>query len=265
MVIFMRFVNILAVGIMFIGGMCHDCQAEPSQKPGNPEVRNYTRYDAPSDLTGRERSELAFKMKQTEVAGLFQEAGIAFPPRDLLFLVYKDENRLEVWARGKGEDKMSQVTSYGICYASGTAGPKRRQGDGQVPEGFYTLDYFKNSSDFFLAMRVSYPNKADRILAHGSPGSAIMIHGSCVSIGCLAMSDERIMELWVMATSMKRQSKKVNVWIFPSRDLDELIRNNQDSPHRHFWENLKTGLDLFRKSGKLMSVTVDSKGNYLFR
>jgi murein L,D-transpeptidase YafK len=139
------------------------------------------------------------------------------------------------------------------------------EGDLQVPEGFYRLDYFNPSSRFYLSMRVNYPNDSDRILGRkGSLGGDIMIHGNCVSIGCLAMSDERIQELWVMAQSMNGKGRRVPVYIFPSRDLDKLLADPGRSSNHVFWRNLKQGFDLFEKEHRLLKVTVGKDGSYSF-
>jgi len=232
---------------------------------GEPPLIRYTDQDLPDSMSGNERDARAFREKEAVVKKLFADAGVEFPPRQLMLRGFKEERHLEVWAATARTGPLTHVATYEICYGSGGAGPKRRQGDGQVPEGFYHLDYFNKRSNFHLSFRVNYPNESDKILGHRSNlGSAIMIHGNCVSIGCLAMSDERIQELWVMARSMNKLKRRVYVHLFPTRHLDAKIKEDYDSKHIAFWRNIKEGYDLFEATKKLPSVRVNAKGTYLF-
>ena len=200
------------------------------------------------------------------VKKLFADAGVEYPPRQLLLRVFKNENILEVWAASSRHESLSHVATYEICSQSGDLGPKRREGDGQVPEGFYHLDYYNSQSSYYLSMRVNYPNGSDRILSdQKSPGSDIMIHGNCVSIGCLAMSDERIQELWVMTHSLRKGSGEVYVHIFPSSDFAALLADEGLLQHHAFWRNLKEGHDYFEQDRRLPKVSVESTGLYLFQ
>jgi len=232
---------------------------------GEPPFIRYTEKDLPDSMSGKERTARAFREKDAVVEKLFADAGVEFPPRQLMLRGFKAERHLEVWAATARTGPLTHIATYEICYASGDAGPKRRQGDSQVPEGFYHLDYFNKRSNFHLSFRVNYPNASDEILGYrANLGSAIMIHGDCVSIGCLAMSDERIEELWVMTRSMNKLKRRVYVHLFPTRDLAGLIEEEADSRHRAFWKNIKVGHDLFEATKKLPNVRVDRKGVYLF-
>jgi murein L,D-transpeptidase YafK len=146
--------------------------------------------------------------------------------------------------------------------------PERREGDRQVPEGFYRLQYLWPDSAFHLEMRVGYPNDLDAHLSEHvpeGPGGNIMIHGSCASAGCLAMTDERIEELWVMASAFQQGDRRVAVHIFPARDMAGLLRENEHPEHRAFWENLREGYDLFERTRRLFRVEADWHAKYLFR
>jgi len=237
-----------------------------SAAAGEPRIIRYTDKDLPDSMSGKARSARAFSEKGAAVRALFTEAGVEFPPRQLLLRGFKDERHLEVWAASTRAGPLTHVATYEVCYASGDLGPKRRQGDGQVPEGFYHLDYFNRRSRFHLSFRVNYPNASDRILGYKpNLGDAIMIHGDCVSIGCLAMSDERIEELWVMTRTMDRLKRRVHVHLFPTRDMAGLLDREHESRHRRFWHNIKEGFDLFEAANKLPAVKVDKKtGRYLF-
>ena len=224
-------------------------------------LRKYTDASANDRLSGRRRVALARKNKLAVVQKLFVSAGLKWPPRQVLLRAYKREKVMEVWASDRSSGPLTRVANYSICSLSGGAGPKLQEGDGQVPEGFYFLDFYHSSSTFFLAMRVNYPNKRDRKLKR--TGSAIMLHGNCVSIGCLAMSDERIQELWLLTTAARRHNK-VAVHIFPTCDLARAITSARKPARAAFWTNLKQGMDLFHKVHTLRKWTVGPRGGYRF-
>jgi hypothetical protein len=130
----------------------------------------------------------------------FRKAGVPWPPRELAFLVLKQERRMAVWARGGGSWKF--IRNYPILAASGHAGPKLRQGDLQVPEGVYRIEHLNPNSSYHLSMKVSYPNAFDRRMAARDQrtrlGGDIFIHGKDVSIGCVALGDRAIEELFTL-------------------------------------------------------------------
>jgi hypothetical protein len=134
----------------------------------------------------------------------FVAAGLAYPPAELALLGFKRERRLEVWGRTDGPWK--RIDALPIVAASGIEGPKLRQGDGQVPEGFYRLVAFNPNSRFHLSMMIDYPNAEDVALAEGEGrtdlGGDIFIHGDARSIGCLAMGDRAIEDLFVLVADV---------------------------------------------------------------
>ena len=144
-----------------------------------------------------------------------QRAGIAFPPKRLLLLAFKDEKRLEVWgAAGGGAYKL--LADYAVLAASGAAGVKRREGDRQVPEGFYKLTALNPNSRFHLSFRVDYPNAEDR--AHATVpreqlGGDIYVHGGSLSIGCLAVGDSSIEELFPLVATVGLKYSRI--WMSP--------------------------------------------------
>ena len=239
----------------------------PDELEESPPVRRVSSWHADRALGGVARMEAAQRAREGVVRELFARARTSFPPAQLLLRAFKRERRLEVWAEPRLAEPFRHVTTYQICFASGGLGPKRRQGDGQVPEGFYTLGYLNPSSPYHLAMLVSYPNESDRILGDKhDPGGEIMIHGDCVSAGCLAMSDERIEELWVMATSVMWQiGGKVHVHILPSRDMAQLLGSSLKPEHHELWSNLEEGLEAFEREKRLPRIEVDRVGRYHFR
>jgi hypothetical protein len=139
---------------------------------------------------------------RARLAPFFAAAGIAYPPERLVLLGFKLERELHLLASGSGRD-FTFIRSYPIQGMSGTLGPKLREGDGQVPEGIYTIVYLNPDSVAHLSLALSYPNDYDRARAaedgRDTLGGDIMIHGGSTSIGCLAMGDEAAEELFVLA------------------------------------------------------------------
>jgi murein L,D-transpeptidase YafK len=222
----------------------------------------------PTDWISAEESPLrrvaeAKQKKQAEVERMFADAGVAFPPAEMLLRAFKRERILELWAASRPGERLARVATYGICYLSGGLGPKRREGDLQVPEGFYKLIDLNPTTPFYLALHVGYPNESDRILGdRRRPGGEILIHGACVSVGCLAMSDERAAELWIAASAVRFAGRPVHVHIFPTRDLAGLLASPEGAAHRAFWENLVPGFSHFEESRRIPRIRVNADGRY---
>lgn len=220
-----------------------------------------------------DRVAAARKARATTVAALFKNAGVAWPPEQLYVRAFKHERELEVWA-GPKKGPLVKVKTYPFCAASGELGPKRQQGDLQVPEGFYVIDLFNPRSNYHLSMRVSYPNAADRFHTPKGvdPGGAIFVHGDCVSIGCIAIQDEPIEELYLMVLDTRARTKRdVPIHIFPRR-LDpkgmkalEAGRSSTD-PFIAFWRSLQPAYTLFEDSQQLPVTSVNTKtGEYVVK
>jgi murein L,D-transpeptidase YafK len=217
------------------------------------------------------RVRTAAKEKDEAVKRLLLGQGLSYPPKAILLRAFKNEGTLELWVEG-ASNAYTLVKSYSICATSGILGPKRRFGDEQVPEGFYELDWFNPQSNFYLSLHVSYPNAADRILgSKQSPGGDIFLHGNCVTIGCIPVTDDGIKEIYWLAV-LARDSGQIHIpmEIFPARlmttGLDRLA-----SAHRNqaelvsFWMNLKEGYDFFERHHQPPFVRVDGGGRYAFR
>lgn len=227
-------------------------------KSDMPPLRRVSSWEAPAD----DRDRGAHRRRRATVADLFEVREVTFPPRVLLLRAFKRERELEVWAAGEAGAPLQMITRYEICAASGLLGPKRREGDRQVPEGFYRIGFFNPKSSYHLSMQVSYPNASDRLLGHPQhPGGEIMIHGACASVGCLAMSDERIEELWVMARSAPLP---IEVHVFPARDLAAAAAAEEDAELSAFWTSLEVGKRLFERDQRLPTVRIDEHGRYHF-
>ena len=217
-----------------------------------------------------DRVKTAYKEKETLVKELFSSKGMDVSSSDLFFRVFKKEAQFEVWAKKKGQDKFVLITTYPICASSGISGPKRKQGDGQVPEGFYEINYFNPSSNFYLSLGVSYPNASDRILGEkGNLGGEIFIHGNCVTIGCMPITDDKIKELYLMAVEAKNGGQQhINVHIFPCRmnetSMKSLEMQYADPKLHSFWKNIQKGYAFFEEKKILPVVSVERSGEYSF-
>jgi murein L,D-transpeptidase YafK len=141
------------------------------------------------------------KRARDEIIPYFEKAKISYPPKRVTLLAMKEEKVLEVWASNK--KNYTFVRSYNIQKLSGKEGPKLREGDRQVPEGRYKIIGLNPNSSYHLSMKLNYPNEFDLLHAKNegrtNPGTNIFIHGKSVSIGCIAMGDKTIEELFVLS------------------------------------------------------------------
>jgi murein L,D-transpeptidase YafK len=214
------------------------------------------------------RVRAAGREKDHALRRLFTTKDLDFPPSAILLRAFKKEGQVELWVRTRS-GSYALAKSYPICAASGVLGPKRRGGDGQVPEGFYALDWFNPQSNFYLSLHVSYPNRADRILgSRENPGGNIFLQGNCVTIGCIPITDDGIKEVyWLAVLARASGQKEIPMEIFPARltdaGLDQLapIYRPELLPFR---QNLKEGFDDFEKHRKPPRVSVDRGGRYVF-
>ena len=212
---------------------------------------------------------LARLEKKHEIKKLFRERGVAYPAAETFLRIFKRERVLEVWVRGANDSQLTLLKSYSICAMAGKLGPKREQGDGQTPEGFYYVDGFNPSSEFHLSLHIDYPNRVDQIQNRGSAlGGAIFIHGGCRTEGCLAVTDDAIKELyWIAIEARTAGQTKIPVHIFPTRLTDdELFKLTQvfdkDPELKRFWANLKPTYDYFEANKRVPKITIDDRGRY---
>ena len=186
---------------------------------------------------------------------------------EMFLRVFKEDKIVEVWLKSKGEREFKLFKTYTICASSGELGPKRKQGDGQVPEGFYTIAVFNPYSSYHLSLGVSYPNASDKIIGKGNLGGDIMIHGNCVTIGCIPLTDTYIKEVYILAVEARNNGQQsIPIHIFPAK-MDEKGMNfltGTNSNQLDFWKNLKTGYDFFEQKKQVPKVSVDKAGKYLF-
>jgi murein L,D-transpeptidase YafK len=154
---------------------------------------------------------------------------------------------------------------------SGGLGPKRKQGDRQVPEGFYEIEVFNPLSNYHLSLGINYPNKSDSIISkYTDKGGDIYIHGGCATIGCIPLTDEMIKEIYLLSVFAKEAGQKnLPVHIFPTRmeniDMARLIFGNSHKQELlDFWKNLRMGYTYFQVEKRLPIIEVDNEGKYVF-
>jgi murein L,D-transpeptidase YafK len=175
--------------------------------------------------------------------------------------IFKLEFELELWMK-RGE-RFERFAVYPICRWSGSLGPKLAEGDWQAPEGFYTVDAkaLNPNSRWHRSFNLGYPNALDR--AHGRTGSYLMVHGGCSSIGCYAMTDPVIDEVWRLVTAaLKKGQPRFHVHVFPFRMSDERLAERGNAPWATFWSDLKPGFDAFEATGLPPKVSV-CQGRYV--
>ena len=199
--------------------------------------------------------------KEPTLRKMCHQADLEFPPRAIFFRVFKRERVLEVWAGPKVGSALTLLKSYPIAAMSGGLGPKRREGDRQVPEGCYVIDRFNPQSSYHLSLRVSYPNASDKVFSDkSSPGGDIYIHGNQVSIGCLAMTDDKIEEIYVLAWNAHRST--IPVHIFPAKRYDHQIKSHPSADTRQLWSDLIPIQAAFQKTKIVPMVHVGKDGRY---
>lgn len=213
-----------------------------------------------------ERVQIAYNACFHNLKNEFEEKNISFSSINILFRAFKAEGELEVWV--KQNEKYQLLKTYKICKPSGALGPKYKQGDKQVPEGYYYIDRFNPVSNFWLSLGINYPNKADSIRSSAIDlGGDIFIHGDCVTVGCLPMTDEKINEIYILSVLAKNSGQEqIPVHIYPYRFSE--IKNNiffsMFIKNVEFWKNLEKEYTNFNENYKIPKISVDKEGNYLF-
>ncbi len=180
------------------------------------------------------------------------------PESPIFIRIFKEENEFEVWKYKDG--RFQHFRTYPICAWSGELGPKVHEGDRQAPEGFYTVgrSQMNPHSLYHLAFNIGYPNAYDQ--ANGHSGSALMVHGNCKSVGCYAMTDAYIEEIYILARdAFNAGQMKFHVQALPFRMTAWNMMRHRDNRWYPFWVKLKEGYDSFEETGKPPVVKVCGK------
>ncbi|MCX6236142.1 MAG: hypothetical protein NTY07_01070 [Bacteroidia bacterium] len=165
---------------------------------------------------------------------------------------FKTEKKIELWAKNSFDSIFVLIKEFSICDLSGSIGPKRRYRDLQVPEGFYHIAKQNPYSKYYLSMQINYPNASDSIRGvHGHLGNEIFIHGSCLSSGCIPITDDKIKELFVYCIEAYNSGQEeIGLTIFPAQLNDAkyaglISRYSKDKDKISLWADLKKSYDLF--------------------
>ncbi|SEQ64926.1 Murein L,D-transpeptidase YafK [Faunimonas pinastri] len=181
----------------------------------------------------------------------------------ILVRIYKEESTLEVWKQDHS-GHFQLLKAYPICRFSGALGPKQAEGDHQAPEGFYQVGpaQMNPRSREYLSFNIGYPNAFDA--SFGRTGSALMVHGGCRSVGCYAMTDEQMREIYALAfEAFKGGQRSFQVQALPFRMTWANLRQHAGDPNVDFWTMLKNGTDEFAKTGLPPQVGVCNQ-RYVF-
>jgi murein L,D-transpeptidase YafK len=214
----------------------------------------------------------AFANREDTLKKQFAAKKLAWPAKYVYIRSFKFNSDLQVWVKNKLTDTFSLFKSYRICALAGTMGPKRMEGDYQVPEGFYYINEFNANSTYHLSLGLNYPNPSDKLLADSmKPGGEIYIHGSCVTVGCIPLTDPLIEELYILSTYARAAGQEfIPVHIFPAKYREtrsaEYLEKvfTADPSLKTFEANLRRVYDFFEDNRRLPVVAVSPKGDYVF-
>ncbi|NDC42224.1 MAG: hypothetical protein EBZ77_11865 [Chitinophagia bacterium] len=212
----------------------------------------------------------AWKKYNDSLAKDFKKKNLSYPPKDIYIRVFKAQNEMEIWGRNSEASEYKLVKLMHICALSGVLGPKRMEGDRQVPEGYYFIDDFNPKSDYHLSLLLNYPNFSDDKLGGTvRKGGDIYIHGGCVTVGCMPMTNEGIQQLYTLCLNARVNGEEnIPVHIFPTR-LNKNGWAYLEKEYVHypesqaFWLTLKPGYDYFEKYHKLLPVMYTPDGQYI--
>lgn len=207
----------------------------------------------------------AFQQKENTLKSLLLQQQIESFEIDLFLRAFKEEKQFELWAKPRTQTNYQLIKTYDFCRSSGTFGPKRREGDYQIPEGFYRISHYNPKSNFLLSLKVNYPNASDKILSDPSkPGDDIYIHGGCQTVGCIPIKDSNIQEVYLLAVLAKKDGASIPIHIFPFRMSDKNMEQytQEFAPLETFWKSLQKGYQFFERKRQLPSINVTTTGAY---
>lgn len=234
-------------------------------------TRSYAQYSFVDEQKASLKISAVFNNKEQLLQKDFEAKGLQWPANFVYIRSFKYDSQLEVWVKNAAKEKYKLFKTYKVCMQSGTMGPKRLQGDYQVPEGFYYINEFNPHSNYHLSLGLNYPNASDQILSDSlRPGGDIYIHGSCVSVGCIPVTDDEIEELYIITTYAKANGEDyIPVHVFPIRyDQKKSVEyfNNAAKYNpslQKFALQLKDAYDKFEETRQVPLILIDRKGDYI--
>ena len=212
------------------------------------------------------RVNAAYKEKKPIIAEKLQSMDLSLKNVKVMIKAYKYEQNVKIYVQSKSEKVWRVYKEFPFNCTSGELGPKRQEGDYQIPEGYYKVNHFNPYSNFHLSLGVSYPNKADKIKSpHKNKGGAIYMHGGCATIGCIPIEDEPIKEVYILSVLAKNNGQsKVPIHIFPfeytQEKFDSAIKLYPE--HENFWTNIYEIEKKFEESKVAPKVGINSSGEY---
>jgi murein L,D-transpeptidase YafK len=214
----------------------------------------------------------AYLEKEKKVDTLMTSNSVEMSKLRIYFRVFKSEEIIELWAKNSDDTKFKKIKDYKICANSGVIGPKREEGDEQVPEGFYYINRFNPTSSFYLSLGLNYPNTSDRILGtKGMLGGDIFIHGDCCTIGCMPLTDDVIKEFYVVCVEAKDNGQtKIPVTIYPTKLSDTKFASLKaeykgDTDRINLWTDLHTAYKKFETDKTVPKLTFLKSGRHTIK
>ncbi len=213
-----------------------------------------------------------FNKKEYDLKKEFVKKGLVWPAKYVYIRSFKFDGELEVWVKNEMKEQYKLFKIYKVCMLSGTMGPKRFQGDYQVPEGFYYINEFNPNSNYHLSLGLNYPNASDRILSDSlKPGGEIYIHGSCVSVGCIPVNNDQIEDLYIITSYAKAKGQDfIPVHVFPVKysvkKSVEFLNTAAKASYalQQFSLQLREAYDRFEDKKQIPIVMVGRNGRYIF-
>ena len=240
--------------------------AQPGVQKSGPSYSSFIDYQKSFQRPGE-----ALLRKEDTLQKQFAAKGLKWPAKYIYIRSFKYDSQMEVWVKNEIKEPFQLFKTYKVCALAGTLGPKRMAGDYQVPEGFYYINEFNPQSNYYLSLGINYPNVSDRILSDSlEPGGGIFIHGSCVTVGCIPLTDQQIDELYILAAHAKDLGQDfIPAHIYPvrfnvPRSLNYLNNITKDDPVlKNFALQLEDAFNYFNKYKQLPVVLIADKGDYI--
>lgn len=258
--------NLILIAFSLLTGFILQGQPSSGLSKGGTNSYSFIEYQKSLPRPGE-----ALQRKEDTLQKQFEAKKLLWPARYMYIRSFKYDSQLEVWVKNELSESFKLFKTYKVCALAGSLGPKRMQGDYQVPEGFYYINEFNHRSNYYLSLGLNYPNASDKILSDSlKPGSEIYIHGSCVTVGCIPITDQQIDELYILAAHAKDQGQDfIPVHIFPIRYnvaksvkyLESLTKDDHEL--KQFTDRLEDAFDYFEKFHQVPVVLIGEKGEYI--